>query len=129
MGNLRFSKDHAWVRIEGDEAVIGITDYAQTQLGDIVHSELPGVGKHVEQGKAAAVVESVKAASELNAPVSGEVTGVNLALTDAPAKINADPMGEGWFFRLKLEDAKELDGLLDEMAYRNFVEELGSSKR
>jgi glycine cleavage system H protein len=127
MGNLRFSKDHAWVRIEGDEAVIGITDYAQTQLGDIVHFELPGVGKRVEQGKAAAVVESVKAASELNAPVSGEVTGVNLALTDDPAKINADPMGEGWFFKLKLKDAKELDGLLDEMAYRNFVEELGSS--
>jgi glycine cleavage system H protein len=115
------------VRIEGDEAVIGITDYAQTQLGDIVHFELPGVGKRVEQGKAAAVVESVKAASELNAPVSGEVTGVNLALTDDPAKINADPMGEGWFFKLKLKDAKELDGLLDEMAYRNFVEELGSS--
>jgi glycine cleavage system H protein len=127
MGNLRFSKDHAWVRIEGDEAVIGITDYAQTQLGDIVHFELPGVGKRVAQGKAAAVVESVKAASELNAPVSGEVTGVNLALTDDPAKINADPMGEGWFFKLKLKDAKELDGLLDEMAYRNFVEELGSS--
>jgi glycine cleavage system H protein len=127
MGNLRFSRDHAWVRIEGDEAVIGITDYAQTQLGDIVHFELPGVGKRVEQGKAAAVVESVKAASELNAPVSGEVTGVNLALTDDPAKINADPMGEGWFFKLKLKDAKELDGLLDEMAYRNFVEELGSS--
>jgi glycine cleavage system H protein len=127
MGNLRFSKDHAWVRIEGDEAVIGITDYAQAQLGDIVHFELPGVGKHVEQGKAAVVVESVKAASELNAPVSGEVTGVNLALTDDPAKINADPMGEGWFFKLKLKDAKELDGLLDEMAYRNFVEELGSS--
>lgn len=129
MSILRFSKDHEWVRIEGDEAVISITDYAQTQLGDIVHFELPGVGKRVERGKAAATVESVKAASELYAPVSGEVTGVNVALADDPTKINADPMGEGWFFKLKLKDAKELDGLLDDMAYRKFVEGLGGSNR
>jgi glycine cleavage system H protein len=127
MSVLRFSKDHEWVRIEGDGAVIGITDYAQAQLGDIVHLELPDVGKSVEQGKAAATVESVKAANELNAPVSGEVTGVNAALADDPAKVNADPMGEGWFFKLKLKDPRELDGLLDETAYAKFVDGLGGS--
>jgi glycine cleavage system H protein len=127
MSILRFNKDHEWVRIEGDEAVIGITDYAQTQLGDIVHVELPEVGKRVEQGNEAATVESVKAASELYAPLSGEVTGVNAALADEPTKINADPMGEGWFFKLKLKDAKELDGLMEEAAYQNLVEGLGDS--
>jgi glycine cleavage system H protein len=127
MSVLRFSQDHQWVRIDGDEAVIGITDYAQTQLGDIVHVELPAVGKSVEQGKAAATVESVKAANELDAPVSGEVTGVNAALADDPAKVNADPMGEGWFFKLKLKDPRELDGLLDETAYQKLVGELAGS--
>jgi glycine cleavage system H protein len=127
MSVLRFSKDHEWVRIEGDGAVIGITDYAQAQLGDIVHLELPDVGTYVERGKAAATVESVKAANELDAPVSGKVTGVNAALTEDPAKVNADPMGEGWFFKLKLKDPSELDGLLDETAYQKFVGELGGS--
>jgi glycine cleavage system H protein len=125
MSILRFTKDHEWVRIDGDEAVIGITDYAQTQLGDIVYVELPEVGKSVAQGKEAAVVESVKAASEVYAPVSGEVTGANAALADDPAKVNSDPMGEGWFFKLKLTDAKELDGLMDEAAYQKLVEGLG----
>ncbi len=122
MSILRFTKDHEWVRVEGDEAVIGITDYAQTQLGDIVYVELPEIGKRVEQGKEAAVVESVKAASEVYAPLSGEVTGANAALADDPAKVNADPMGGGWFFKLKLRDAKELDGLMDEAAYQKLVE-------
>jgi glycine cleavage system H protein len=125
MSILRFTKDHEWVRVEGDEAVIGITDYAQTQLGDIVYVELPEIGKRVAQGKEAAVVESVKAASEVYAPVSGEVTGANAALADDPAKVNSDPMGEGWFFKLKLADAKELDGLMDEAAYQKLVEGLG----
>jgi len=125
MSTVRYTKDHEWVRVEGDEAVIGITDYAQTQLGDIVYVELPEVGKRVEQGKEAAVVESVKAASEVYAPVSGEVTGANAALNDDPAKVNSDPMGAGWFFKMKLKDAKELDALMDETAYQKLVEGLG----
>jgi glycine cleavage system H protein len=125
MSVLRFTKDHEWVRVDGDEAVIGITDYAQTQLGDIVYVELPEPGKRVEQGKEAAVVESVKAASEVYAPLTGEVTAANAALADDPAKVNADPMGEGWFFKLKLANTKELDGLMDEAAYQKLVEGLG----
>lgn len=127
MSILRFHKDHAWARIDGDEAVIGITDYAQTQLGDITHVELPDAGKHVEQGNEAATIKSVKAASELIAPVSGEVTDVNAALAEDPTKVNADPMGAGWFLKLKLRDAKELEGLMDEAAYQKFVEGLGNS--
>ena len=125
MSIVRYTKDHEWVRVDGGEAMIGITDYAQTQLGDIVYVELPEIGKRVEQGKEAAVVESVKAASEVYAPVSGEVMAVNAKLGDDPAKVNSDPMGEGWFFKLKLSDAKELDALMDEAAYAKFVEGLG----
>jgi glycine cleavage system H protein len=120
---VRFTKDHEWVRLDGDLAVVGITDYAQTQLGDVVYVELPEIGRRVEKGKEAAVVESVKAASEVYAPVSGEVAEVNAALAADPATVNADPMGAGWFLKLRLADPKELDGLLDEEAYRRFVEE------
>jgi glycine cleavage system H protein len=123
MTALRFTKDHEWVRLDGDLAVIGITDYAQSQLGDVVYVELPEPGHRVEQGKEAAVVESVKAASEVYAPVSGEVAEVNDALAAEPAKVNADPLGEGWFMKLRLDDPKELDGLMDEAAYQRFVEE------
>jgi glycine cleavage system H protein len=123
MTALRFTKDHEWVRLDGDLAVIGITDYAQSQLGDVVYVELPEPGHRVEQGKEAAVVESVKAASEVYAPVSGEVTEVNDALTADPAKVNADPLGEGWFMKLRLDDPNQLDGLMDEAAYQRFVEE------
>jgi glycine cleavage system H protein len=123
MTALRFTKDHEWVRLDGNLAVIGITDYAQSQLGDVVYVELPEIGHRVEQGKEAAVVESVKAASEVYAPVSGEVAEVNELLTADPAKVNADPMGEGWFLKLRLDDPKQFDGLLDEAAYRRFVEE------
>ena len=123
MRELRFSKEHEWVRCDGDIAVVGITDYAQEQLGDVVYVELPEIGRRVEKGKEAAVVESVKAASDIYAPVSGEVAEVNDALAADPAKVNADPMGEGWFLKLRLADPQELDGLLDEAAYRNFVEE------
>jgi glycine cleavage system H protein len=119
---LRFTTDHEWIRLEGDQAVIGITDYAQSQLGDVVYVELPEIGRQVEKGKEAAVVESVKAASEVYAPVSGEVAEVNDAITADPAKVNADPMGEGWFIKLRLADPKELDGLMDETAYQRFVE-------
>jgi glycine cleavage system H protein len=122
MTMLRFTNDHEWIRLEGDLAVVGITDYAQSQLGDVVYVELPEIGRQVEKGKEAAVVESVKAASEVYAPVSGEVTEVNDAITADPAKVNADPMGEGWFIKLRLADPKELDGLLDEEGYQRFVE-------
>ena len=120
---LRFTKDHEWVRQDGDTVVIGITDYAQQQLGDIVYVELPEPGARVEAGKEAAVVESAKAASEVYAPVSGEVVAVNDVITDDPAKVNADPMGEGWFLTVKLDDPKQLDGLMDEAAYLAFVAE------
>jgi glycine cleavage system H protein len=120
---LRFTKDHEWVRLDGDLAVVGITDYAQSQLGDVVYVELPEIGRRVEKGKEAAVVESVKAASGVYAPVSGKVAEVNDALAADPAQVNADPMGEGWFLKLRLADPTELDGLLDEDAYQRFVEE------
>jgi glycine cleavage system H protein len=123
MTALRFTKDHEWVRLDDDLAVIGITDYAQSQLGDVVYVELPEPGHRIEQGKEAAVVESVKAASEVYAPVSGEVAEVNDALAADPAKVNADPLGEGWFIKLRLDDPKQLDGLMDQAAYQRFVEE------
>src|SRR5438552_18817885 len=122
MTTLRFTKDHEWVRLDGDLAVVGITDYAQSQLGDVVYVELPEIGRQVEQGKEAAVVESVKAASEVYAPVSGEVAEVNDALAADPALVNPDPSGDGWFVKLRPADPKELDGLLDEDAYQRFVE-------
>jgi glycine cleavage system H protein len=123
MSALRYTRDHEWVRVDGDLAVVGITDYAQSQLGDVVYVELPEIGRRVEQGKEAAVVESVKAASEVYAPVSGEVVEVNEVLADDPARVNADPIGEGWFIKLRLDDAKQLDTLMDEEAYKRFVEE------
>ena len=123
MSVVRYTKDHEWVRQEGDLAVVGISDYAQSQLGDVVYVELPELGRQVEQGKEAAVVESAKAASEVYAPVSGEVVAVNDEIVADPAKVNADAMGEGWFIKLRLKDPKELDGLMDEAAYQTFVGE------
>ncbi|HXC88956.1 MAG TPA: glycine cleavage system protein GcvH [Stellaceae bacterium] len=119
----RFTKDHEWVRLDGDLVTVGISDYAQSQLGDVVYVELPEPGRRVERGKEAAVVESVKAASEVYAPVSGEVVEINSALAADPAKVNADAMGEGWFLKVRLADPSELDGLMDEAAYLRFVEE------
>jgi glycine cleavage system H protein len=127
MSAVRYSKEHQWVRLDGGEAVVGITDYAQTQLGEVVHVDLPQVEKRVEQGKEVVAVESVKVANDIYAPISGEVTAVNAALTDGPAKVNADPMGEGWFFKLRVTDAKEFDALLDEAAYRQFVDALATT--
>ena len=121
MTAVRYTRDHEWVRVEGDIAVIGITDYAQTQLGDVVYVELPELGRRLEKGKEAAVVESVKAASEVYAPVTGEVVAVNDALTGEPGRINADPQGEGWFLKLRLANPRELDDLLDATAYDGFV--------
>ncbi|MBV8337180.1 MAG: glycine cleavage system protein GcvH [Alphaproteobacteria bacterium] len=123
MSALRYTKDHEWVRVDGDIAVVGISDYAQSQLGDVVYVELPEIGQRVAQGKQAAVVESVKAASEVYAPISGEVVAVNDGLAADPATVNADPTGEGWFLKLRLDDPKELDALMDEEAYRRFVAE------
>ena len=123
MSTFRFTRDHEWVRLDGDLAIVGITDYAQLQLGDVVYVELPEIGHRVAKGTEAAVVESVKAASEVYAPVSGEVAEINEALTADPAKVNADPMGEGWFIKLRLDDPKELDSLMDEKGYKRFIEE------
>jgi glycine cleavage system H protein len=125
MSAVKYTKDHEWIRLEGDVAVVGITDYAQTQLGDVVYVELPEVGRRVEKGKEAAVVESVKAASEVFAPISGEVVAVNAELAGEPGRVNADPMGEGWFMKLRVANAKELGDLMDEAAYGRFVEGLG----
>ncbi len=121
---VRYTKDHEWVRVEGDVGTVGVTDYAQTQLGDVVFVELPEVGRTVEQGGEAAVVESVKAASEVYSPVSGEVVEVNAALSDEPAKVNSGAETDGWFFKLRLENPAELDGLMDEDAYKSYVEGL-----
>jgi len=123
MSTIRYTKDHEWIRVEGNEAVVGITDFAQSQLGDIVYVELPEIGRRVEKGKEAGVVESVKAASEVYAPVSGEVTAFNAALANDPARVNKDATGEGWFFKLKLANPAELDDLMDEAAYKAFAAE------
>jgi glycine cleavage system H protein len=125
MTNLRFTNDHEWIRVEGDTATVGITDYAQQQLGDVVFVELPDVGRMLERGKDAAVVESVKAASEVYAPVDGTVTEVNPLLLDQPDTVNTDPQGSGWFFKVKLADIAQLDALLDEVQYNNMIQELG----
>lgn len=125
MSVTRFTRDHEWVRQEGDIAVIGITDYAQSQMGDVVYVELPEIGRQVARGKEAAVVESAKAASEVYAPVTGEVVAVNDVLAGDPAKVNDDAMGEGWFLKIRLADPHELDALMDEAAYQAFVAEQG----
>jgi glycine cleavage system H protein len=124
MANVKYTKDHEWVRIEGDTVTVGITDYAQSQLGDVVYVELPEIGRRVQKGKEAAVVESVKAASEVFAPLSGEVVAVNGELSGEPGRINSDPMGEGWFMKLRTANAKEMDDLMDEAAYQSFIESL-----
>ena len=115
--DLRYSKEHEWVKLEGDQAVIGITDYAQEQLGDVVYVELPPVGQAIEQFKTFGVVESVKAASDLYAPVSGEVLETNPILAKAPEKVNEDPYGAGWMLKIRLSDAGEFDKLLDAAGY------------
>lgn len=121
----RYTKDHEYVRLEGDTGVVGITDYAQQQLGDVVYVELPAVGKTVEKGGEAAVVESVKAASEVYAPVSGEVVEVNGELEGAPGTINEDPAGRGWFMKIRLKDKGEFDGLMSEEQYQDFLKSIG----
>jgi glycine cleavage system H protein len=119
-----FTKEHEWIRVEGDTATVGISDHAQEALGDIVFAEVPDAGRQLSKGQEAAVVDSVKAASDVYAPVSGEVIEGNPSIADDPAVINRDPEGEGWFFKLKLGDAGELEGLMDEGAYREWVKTL-----
>ena len=122
--SLHFTREHEWIRVEGDVAMVGISDHAQQALGDIVFAEVPEAGKRVAKGEEAAVVESVKAASDVYSPVAGEVIEGNPAIADDPALINRDPEGEGWFFKLKLDDPGELDGLMDETAYREWAKTL-----
>ena len=124
MSVTRFTKEHEWIRVEDGIGTVGITVYAQEQLGDVVYVELPETGRKVERGKDMAVVESVKAASEVYAPVSGEVTEVNAKLTSDPATINADATGAGWFAKIRLSNPSELDGLMDEAAYKTYVDGL-----
>jgi glycine cleavage system H protein len=115
---LKYTKDHEWLRLDGDVATVGITPYAQEQLGDLVFVELPAAGTKVNKGGVAATVESVKAASEVYAPVGGEIIAVNDKLTNEPGLVNAEPTGNGWLFKMKIADAAELDTLLDEEAYK-----------
>ncbi|MDJ0608730.1 MAG: glycine cleavage system protein GcvH [Kiloniellales bacterium] len=121
MSDLKFTEDHEWIRIDGDIGTVGITDYAQEQLGDVVFVEVPEVGKDLTKGDEAAVVESVKAASEVYAPLDGQVTEVNEALADEPSLVNSAAMADGWFYKLKLADTGQLEGLMDEAAYKEFV--------
>ena len=124
MSKIYYSKDHEWIRVDGAVGTVGISAYAQEQLGDVVFVELPEVGKTLAQGGEAAVVESVKAASEVYSPASGTVTAVNDALVADPALVNRDPMGEGWFMKMTIADAGQLGALMDEAAYADFVKGL-----
>ena len=119
-----FTDEHEWIDVEGDSATVGITDYAQEQLGDIVFVELPSVGSMLDKGGDAAVVESVKAASDVYAPITGEATEGNSALEDEPAQVNSSPEEEGWFFRMTISDTDELEGLMDDKGYKAFVDNL-----
>ena len=124
MAETRYTKDHEYIRIEGDTGTVGISDYAQGQLGDVVFVELPEIGKALAKGGEAAVVESVKAASEVYAPVSGEVVEVNGELEAAPGTVNEDPAGKGWFLKIRIKDAGELDALMNEAEYQDYVKTL-----
>jgi glycine cleavage system H protein len=121
MSDLKYTQEHEWIRIDGDVGTIGISNFAQEQLGDVVFVELPEIGKNVVLGDEAAVIESVKAASELYSPVSGEVIEVNSALNDAPDLVNSDPTGEGWFIKIRLSKADEVQALMDEAAYTAYA--------
>ena len=123
MATERFTQDHEWIRLDGDIATVGITNHAQTQLGDVVFVELPEVGRKAGAGDAVAVVESVKAASDVFSPLAGEVVEVNADITGTPALVNEDAEGKAWFFKLRITDAKALDGLMDRAAYEAFVKE------
>jgi glycine cleavage system H protein len=125
MAVIKYTDEHEWISIEGDVGTIGISAYAQEQLGDVVFVDVPQAGRKVAKGESVAVVESVKAASDIYAPASGEVTEANAALAETPGDVNVEPMGKGWFFKMKLADKSELDGLMDQAAYDAFVKGLG----
>lgn len=122
--SLYFTREHEWIRLEGDTATVGITDHAQEALGDIVFTEVPSAGRQLRKGEEAAVVESVKAASDVYSPISGEVIEGNQAVVEDPALVNTDPEGEGWFFKLRVTNNGELNGLMDEGSYRDWVKTL-----
>jgi glycine cleavage system H protein len=123
--SVKYSNEHEWIRVEGDVGTVGISQYAQEQLGDVVFVDVPKAGRKVTKGESVAVVESVKAASDIYSPAAGEVVEANAALAETPGDVNADPMGKGWFFKLKLSNPADLDGLMDEKAYADFVKGLG----
>ena len=125
MSDVKYTRDHEWIRLDGDVGVVGITTYAQSQLGDVVFVELPQLGKKLEKGAEAAVVESVKAASEVYSPVGGEVVAINEVLAAEPAIVNSDAEGKGWFIKLKLSDSKELEALMSAEEYQRYVETIG----
>jgi len=125
MTEMRFTEDHEWARVEDDDTVVvGITDYAQDQLGELVFVELPEIGSDVVRGEEAAVIESVKAAGEVKSPITGTIVEINEALADAPDTVNQDPTGDGWFYKVRISDAAELETLMDEDAYQTYVAEL-----
>ena len=125
MAVVKYSEEHEWIRVEGDTGTIGITQYAQEQLGDVVFVDVPAAGRKVAKGESVAVVESVKAASDIYSPVSGEVVEANAALAESPGDVNLEPMGNGWFFKLTIADKGELDELMDEAGYATFLKSLG----
>ena len=121
MAEVRYSNEHEWIRVEGDVGTVGITNYAQEQLGDVVFVDVPQVGRKVAKGESIAVVESVKAASDVYSPIGGVVTEVNDGVVTEPGLVNSDPMGKGWLFKLRIADASELETLMDEAAYRSLI--------
>ncbi len=126
MSEVKFSKEHEWIKVDGDIATIGITKHATEQLGDIVFTELPDMGSNVEKDKTAGVVESTKAASDVYTPISGEVVEINQSIVDDPSKINSDPEGSAWFFKLKIKDKSEIDSLMNRDEYEKFAKESGN---
>ncbi len=118
---IKYTEEHEWLKVDGDVATVGITQHAAEQLGDVVFVDLPAIGKKVEKGKDAAVVESVKAASDVYAPITGEVVEVNSSIADEPSKVNADPEGSAWFMKIKIANASELDAMMDKAAYEKFL--------
>ncbi len=124
MADVKYTDEHEWIRIEGDVGTIGISAYAQEQLGDVVFVDVPAAGRKVAKGESVAVVESVKAASDIYAPASGEIIEANAGLAETPGDVNTEPMGKGWFFKMKLANKSELDGLMDQAAYDAFVKGL-----
>ena len=124
MPDLKFTAEHEWARLEGDVVTIGITDYAQDQLGELVYVELPETGAQISAGQEVVVIESVKAAGDIKSPVNGTIIEVNTALSDEPEKVNEDPTGEGWFYRVRVDGTGDLDSLMDELAYQDLISSL-----